>query len=250
MTALTEKQKRELSRTLSQIHSRCRPLLIGFGGSIAYGLNTPRSDVDVRGIFLNPREEWIGLHSETESIRLEDSDTVLYGLRRAMNLLLACNPAAVELLGLRPEHLLYCSGEGQRILASAPAFLSKRAFFTYRGYAVKVRRQIQDQVREGKTDAAVLSKEMANLIRLYVTGAELLETGTVCTYREREHELLTDIRAGKYLDRHRVPTPAYERLLEDSIGALNEAAVRTHLPAEPDQERISRLTMEIVYPSL
>ena len=76
-------------------------------------------------------------------------------------------------------------------------------------------------------------------------GGELLENGIVSTYREREHELLTDIRAGKYLDRHKVPTREYERLLEDYIGAFNAAAIRTHLPPEPDWEKANELTMEI-----
>lgn len=246
MPELSDKKKRTVLKTLEEIRQRCRPLLVGFGGSIAYGLDTPRSDIDIRGIFLNPPEEWIGLKPETEQIRLDGSDTVLYGLRKAMNLLLGCNPNVIELLGLRPEHYLYCSEEGRSILDSASVFLSKKAIFSFGGYAVKRRRNLQRLVEEGGAERKTLSKEMAHLIRVYAMGAELLETGQVTAFREREHELLMDIRKGKYLSRGGVPTAEYERLLENYMGAFNAAAIRTSLPAEPDREAANALTMEIV----
>ena len=245
-----DRRKKAVFNTLKEIHSRCRPLLIGFGGSIAYGLDTPQSDIDIRGIFLNPPEEWIGLQQETEQIRLDDSDTVLYGLRKGMNLLLNGNPNVIELLGLRPEHLLYCSDEGRMILDNADMFLSQKAGFAFGAYAVSLRRQLQKQVYEGKTDARTLSKEMAHLIRIYAMGGDLLVNGQVTTYREYEHGLLMEIRAGKYLDRKRVPTAAYERLLENYMGAFNAAKMETRLPAEPDREKANALTMEIVRRSL
>ena len=130
MNELTEKQKKTALKTVREIQRRCRPLLIGFGGSIAYGLDTPKSDIDIRGIFLNPREEWIGLREETENIRLENSDTVVYGLRKGMKLLLNGNPNVIEILGLRPEHILYCSEEGRLILDNTDLFLSRRVGFT------------------------------------------------------------------------------------------------------------------------
>ena len=239
-------RKQIVTETMEKILQRCQPLLVGYGGSIAYGLDTPKSDIDIRGIFLNPREELIGLKPETENLRLNDSDTVLYGLRKAMKLLLGCNPNVIELLGLRPEHILYCTDEGRMILEHTSAFLSKKAIFTFNSFAVKLRKHIQVEVAEGKADRKVLCKEMSHLIRIYAMGGELLEDGIVTTYREREHVLLTDIRAGKYLDRHKVPTREYERLLEDYMGAFNEAAIRTHLPPEPDWEKANALTMKIV----
>lgn len=245
MPELSKQQKQTALKTVEEILQRCRPLLVGFGGSIAYGLHTPESDIDIRGIFLNPREEWIGLKPETENLRLNDSDTVLYGLRKAMKLLLGCNPNVIELLGLRPEHILYCTDEGRKILDQPSVFLSKKAIFTFNSFAVKLRKHIQDEVAKGKADRKTICKEMSHLIRIYAMGGELLENGIVLTYREREHELLTDIRAGKYLNRHKVPTMEYEHLLEDYIGAFNAAAIRTYLPPEPDWEKANELTMEI-----
>ena len=50
---MTEEQTREM-------FYRCEPMLIGYGGSIAYGTNLPTSDVDIRGIYMNPLDEFIG----------------------------------------------------------------------------------------------------------------------------------------------------------------------------------------------
>ena len=39
-----------------------------------------------------------------------------------------------------------------------------------------------------------------HLIRLYIMCNEILENKTLYTYRENEHEMLMDIRNGKYRD--------------------------------------------------
>ncbi len=240
-------RKETVARTLEEIRQRCFPLLVGFGGSIAYGTDLPGSDIDIRGIYLNPPEEWIGLQDDSEQLKLDDSDTVVYSLKKAMKLLLSCNPSVIELLGLRPEHVLYCTPEGRRILEQPEIFLSKKAIFSFNGYAVKQRRRVAALVEQGNAGAAELSKNMMHLIRIYAMGTELLETGRVVTYREREHDLLMKIRNGAYLDKKRkAPTTEYERLLEDHIGAFNSAAIRTHFPPEPDYAAANALTMEIV----
>lgn len=41
---------------------------------------------------------------------------------------------------------------------------------------------------------------MMHLIRLYIMCNEILENKTLYTYRENEHEMLMDIRNGKYRD--------------------------------------------------
>ena len=91
---------------------------------------------------------------------------------------------------------------------------------------------------------------MTHLIRAYTMGGDLLVSGRVTTWREREHTLLMDIRAGKYQDSRGYPTPDYERLTEDYMGAFNSAAINTRLPREPAWETVNKLTMEIVRRSL
>ena len=250
MKDVKDRRAAAAARALDAVERLCCPLLVYVSGSIAYGVDTPESDVDVRGIFINEREEWIGLREERESVRLEDSDTMLYGLRKAMKLLLACNPNVVELLGLRKQDILYATAEGRQILEAAPAFLSRRAIFTFGAYATNLRRQIQKRIDAGKPDRKAIGKEMMHLIRIYDMGGDLLENGRVTTYRQDTQRLLMRIRAGEYQDRHGMPTADYERLLENFMGAFNAAAVRTSLPTEPDFARVNALTMEIARKAL
>lgn len=54
--------------------------------------------------------------------------------------------------------------------------------------------------RNKKKDDNHLNKHMMHLIRLYIMCNEILENKTLYTYRENEHEMLMDIRNGKYRD--------------------------------------------------
>ena len=48
-----------------------------------------------------------------------------------------------------------------------------------------------------------LGKHMAHLIRLYMMCIDILEKEEIVTYREKEHDLLMNIRNGEYLDENR-----------------------------------------------
>lgn len=45
-----------------------------------------------------------------------------------------------------------------------------------------------------------IRKHSMHLVRLYLMCLDLLEKGEIVTFREQEHDLLMDIRDGKYLD--------------------------------------------------
>lgn len=66
-------------------------------GSHAYGLNTPNSDVDIKGVFILPEEDYFGLN-EVEQVNDEKNDVVYYELKRFMALLSKSNPNILELL--------------------------------------------------------------------------------------------------------------------------------------------------------
>ena len=51
-----------------------------------------------------------------------------------------------------------------------------------------------------KKDELHLAKHMMHLLRLYITGTDLLTKGEIITYREKEHDLLMDIRNSKYIE--------------------------------------------------
>jgi predicted nucleotidyltransferase len=68
-------------------------------GSQAYGLDTPESDLDVRGVCIPPKRYLLGLSAFEQWEQQDDvGDTVIYALTKFVHLALACNPNIIELL--------------------------------------------------------------------------------------------------------------------------------------------------------
>lgn len=118
-------------------------ILLGLAGSYSYGTNNENSDIDIRGVMLNRKSDLIGL-SDYEQYTDDRTDTVIYTFNKMVSLLLACNPNALELLGLRPENYLYLNEIGQSLLDNTGMFLSKRAIQSFGGYADAQLRRLQN----------------------------------------------------------------------------------------------------------
>ena len=79
---------------------------------------------------------------------------------------------------------------------------------------------------------------MMHLIRLYIMCLDILENEQIVTYREKEHDLLMDIRNGKYLDDNRQPIPEFFELVDDYEKKLDYAKENTSLPDQPHKNEI------------
>ena len=119
-------------------------ILLGLGGSHAYGTNVESSDVDIRGIALNTKEEILG-STNFEQVVNNETDTTIYSFRKIVSLLTSCNPNTIEILGLKPEHYLYLSPIGQELLDNKKLFLSKRAINSFGGYAFAQLRRLDNK---------------------------------------------------------------------------------------------------------
>jgi predicted nucleotidyltransferase len=75
-------------------------------GSKAYGLDTPSSDTDIKGVFLLPKKDFYGLEY-TPQVSNETNDIVYYELGRYMELLSLNNPNILELLNTPASAVLY-----------------------------------------------------------------------------------------------------------------------------------------------
>lgn len=111
-----------------------RIMLLGVGGSYAYGTDNENSDIDFRGVTLNLPSDLLGL-TQFEQYEDENTDTVLYSFNKMVRLLLECNPNTCEILGLEKEGYVILSQLGQEFLENRSLFLSKRAAKSFGGYA-------------------------------------------------------------------------------------------------------------------
>ena len=120
-----------------------RIMLLGLGGSYAYGTNNESSDIDLRGVTLMLPSDLLGM-TDFEQIDDDNTDTVIYGFNKMVKLLLQCNPNTCELLGL--DDYLIKSPLGQELLDNTDMFLSKRAIRSFAGYADQQLRRLQNAI--------------------------------------------------------------------------------------------------------
>lgn len=75
-------------------------------GSKAYGLDTPQSDLDIKGIFIAQRWNFYGLDYIAQ-VSNASNDIAFFELKRMMELLLRNNPTILELIFTPPPMILY-----------------------------------------------------------------------------------------------------------------------------------------------
>lgn len=119
-------------------------VLLTLGGSHAYGMDKEGSDLDIRGIALNSKEE-ILLGQDFEQVVDENTDTTIYSFNKIIKLLTNQNPNVVEMLGLKPEHYLHLSNIGNELIENRKMFLSKVCIHTFAGYAGSQLRRMENK---------------------------------------------------------------------------------------------------------
>lgn len=119
-------------------------ILLGLGGSHAYGTSNENSDLDIRGIATNSKRN-ILISNDFEQVVDVLTDTTIYSFDKIIDLFCSCNPNTIELLGLKPEHYLYISPVGKEILDNKKIFLSKKAVHTFGGYANAQLRRLENK---------------------------------------------------------------------------------------------------------
>lgn len=119
-------------------------ILLGLGGSYAYGTQNDGSDIDVRGIATHSATD-ILTRKGFEQVVNEATDTTVYSIEKIVNLLSNCNPNTIEMLGLEPWQYVYINEIGQNLIDNADMFLSKRAIHSFGGYANAQLRRLQNK---------------------------------------------------------------------------------------------------------
>ena len=124
-----------------QVHNNRQVLLLQcVSGSKAYGLDTPQSDTDIKGVFALNKIEFYGLHY-TEQVSNPTNDIVYYELKRFVELLVRNNPNILELLNT-PSDKVLCKHPIMDLI-QPEMFLSKLCYQTFAGYA-------QSQIKKAK----------------------------------------------------------------------------------------------------
>lgn len=197
-----------------------RIILLGLGGSYAYGTNNENSDVDFRGVTLPLPSDLLGL-TEFEQYEDAETDTVIYSFNKMVRLLLECNPNTCEILGLDESQYLIKTTLGQELVDNSGMFLSKRAIKSFGGYAGAQLRRLQnaiarDSMLQGERERHILNSVRNTMVDLQRKCAAL-NNGSIYLYIDKA--VNPGLESEIFIDANYTHLPL--RDYENMLGAMN-----------------------------
>lgn len=124
-----------------------RTIFLTVHGSHAYGLATEESDVDLKGICIPPKEYFYGFLRKFEQAESHDPDLTIYDIRKFFQLAADVNPNIIEVLWSNESDHLLVAPLGQKLIDARELFLSRKAKYTFSGYAVAQLKRIKTHRR-------------------------------------------------------------------------------------------------------
>jgi predicted nucleotidyltransferase len=126
--------KEQLLKLIEEKSPGAKPLYLVIRGSHAYGTNVETSDTDYAGVFIQSMENILG-NKYTEQINDDNNDTVIYEVRRFLELLGSNNPTVLELLNTPEDCIIYKDPTFDLILNDREKFITKICAKSFGGYA-------------------------------------------------------------------------------------------------------------------
>ncbi len=197
-------------------------------GSRAYGLSDDQSDTDRRGIYLPPAELHWSLYGVPEQLENEETQEAYWELQKFIVLALKANPNVLECL--YSPIVEFATPLAQDLLAIREAFLSKLVFQTYSGYVASQFKKMQTDIRN---QGSVKWKHVMHLIRLLISGIDVLREGKVTVEVGQQREPLLKIKRGE------VPFAEADAWRKRLQVEFEQAFQQTTLPDRPDYEQVN-----------
>lgn len=224
-------------------------MFLTIGGSHAYGTNVEGSDINIRGVALNSREDLLGLGNFEHCVDTT-TDTTVFAFNKFALLASNGNPNVLELLGNDDDLVVSYNPVTKLLMDNKKLFLSKQAIKPFGGFvgglllkadgnyqALKLtwdNKEVRDRCQKK------LNKLVMNVNRLYFMAFDLFEKGEIITYRGDEIDLLMKFRNGEYdyAEWREHVVPVYE-------ARMKAACKNSELPDQVDMNRVNELVMTI-----
>ena len=236
-------------------------------GSMAYGVSSDSSDMDVYGFCLPPKDdvfphlrgEIIGFGRQIQRFEqfqkhhIEDKDALagqgreydltIFSLVKFFQLAMDNNPNIIDSLFTPRDCVLYCNSIGDRVRENRRIFLHKGSWHKFKGYAyAQVHKMETKNPQEGSKRAQNVDefgfdcKFAYHVVRLLDEVEQILTLGDLNLQRDRER--LKAIRRGEWsLEQVKAFFVTKEKELESAYTA-------SKLPHGPDEAAIKNLLLE------
>jgi hypothetical protein len=209
-----------------------------YGGAQLYDLTTSTSDIDVRGIFIEPPNIFFSLDT-MEYYEDTVSDTVLFSLRKFIHLALKNNPNTLELLFAPPYQWITYTPEWIQIFDIRHKFLSQRAIKAYSGYLYSEYEQWK-KAYDYPLDEKKLNKRASHIYRLTCNLVQIKSVQSFSPTLDGEEKYNALAIKNGILSRLQI-----ERLIELELDYIDMLNPTGGLPVEPDYAYINRIITNI-----
>lgn len=207
---------------------------VTISGSRAYGTNTKESDLDLRGFFIDPVDDLLGIKESRQQYELREPDVVIYGFRKFVRLLVKGSPNIIELLGTSSEDKLFAGKVAERLIRNKDMFLSRDLYRSFNGFAEHLQRFILFY-EKGSYDAR---KSVTHMFRILSMGTEILQDGEINTWRGKDKDFLLSVRNGK------ISAAKIADYTDEAFKKMREAYVLSKLPEKLDEDRINQYVVD------
>lgn len=210
-------------------------------GSHAYGLSTPESDIDLRGIVVpNDLTYYFGTRVFEQHNYPEDEDHVAWHLKKFMPLAAKGNTQMLEMIFSPKDTQRFVHPAFQElILDKKEKFMTQAIFPSIQGYATSENmkalglssRDLGERRKEDLGTYGYSVRNASHCIRLMHAGAVALTEGYFPVRLEgRELQICRDIKLGQ------VPLEGYNEFFKEYKHKLDEAGANSKLPKEFDYD--------------
>lgn len=209
------------------------PILVGVGGSHAYGLNHADSDVDYRGCYVAPTRAFFGLHQPAETYTRGDPDVSLHEIRKFLILAAKGNPTILETFFY--SHYTHQTATGSLLIENRHRFITSKIKAAHIGYAREQFRRLRERQGSFSSDTAKRTEKHArHMFRLMQLAERALTTGEYQIRVEDPDEVFA---------LGRLPFEEMVALAESEFERLD--TIESVLPPEPDMVFIDNLLVAI-----
>lgn len=242
--AMTPEQQREVWEMLDRDHladvarKGPEPIFATISGAHLYGFASPDSDVDLRGAFMLPAREVLGLHPPAETMTIEDKTTidldwVAHDIRKFARLMTNHNGYVLE--QLTSPLVVLSTPAHEELIDLGKGCVTRPTARHYQGFFRGRRKRL--------AEPEPTVKHLLYAYRVLLTGIHLMDTGEVIANIQVLNERFRVSEIDELIDRKRAGAEQmaldhrdlgqHDGLLDRLEAKLQAAHDASQLPDEP-----------------
>jgi predicted nucleotidyltransferase len=224
-------------------------IYLTLSGSVGYGTNIGRSDIDMRGVVIEKKESIYGFQN-FEQYEDAETDTVIYGLKKFVALALKGNPNIIEQFGTKDEHIIYINEYGESLRESRDLFLSKRIIYTFGNYASAQLRRLQNALARDHYPQNEKEKHILNTInnqmKHFSDKYSNFPQGSIKLYIDESDKTAMDTEIFMKINLDKYPLRDFTSIYSEMSNIIREYEKLNHRNRKKDEGKLYKHAMHLI----